>query len=200
MLIKKVDYKLYLQKCIRESVRLKEGLLERTDEIEKIADIVIECSKRKGKILICGNGGSAADSQHIATELVNMYKIPNRSAIGALALPTDIVQSTAWANDHSCSAEYAFSRQVEAYARKGDILWGISTSGNAQNVYRAFERGKEIGTFNFALTGEGGGKIKSLADLCFEVHSKDTPRIQESHELFYHLICDLVEKKMFGEK
>jgi len=178
-------------------MRVKEKLLLKVSEIEKIADLVVDCYKRKGKILICGNGGSAADSQHIATELVNMYKIPNRSAIAALALPTDIVQSTAWSNDHGCSAEYAFARQVEAYAREGDILWGISTSGNAQNVYRAFEKGKEVGTFNFALTGEGGGKIKSLADLCFEVPSRDTPRIQEAHELVYHLICDLVEKKLF---
>jgi D-sedoheptulose 7-phosphate isomerase len=192
-----MDYNLYVQSCIRENMRVKEKLLLKVSEIEKIADLVVDCYKRKGKILICGNGGSAADSQHIATELVNMYKIPNRSAIAALALPTDIVQSTAWSNDHGCSAEYAFARQVEAYAREGDILWGISTSGNAQNVYRAFEKGKEVGTFNFALTGEGGGKIKSLADLCFEVPSRDTPRIQEAHELVYHLICDLVEKKLF---
>ena len=187
----------YLKDCITESARLKYGLLKKTDEIEEIANRVVKCYSHGGKILICGNGGSAADSQHIATELVNMYKIPNRKSLAALALPTDIVQSTAWANDHGSSAEYAFARQVEAYARKGDILWGISTSGNAQNVYRAFEKGKEIGTFNFSLTGEGGGKIKSLSNLCFEIPSKDTPRIQEAHELVYHLICDLVEKKLF---
>ena len=189
----------YLKECITESARLKYHLFEKTDEIEEIANMVVKCYSHGGKILICGNGGSAADSQHIATELVNMYKIPNRKALAALALPTDIVQSTAWANDHGSSAEYAFARQVEAYARKGDILWGISTSGNAQNVYRAFEKGKEVGTFNFSLTGEGGGKIKSLSNLCFEIPSKDTPRIQEAHELVYHLICDLVEKKLFSK-
>ncbi len=192
-----MDYSLYLQKCIKDSVEIKESLLLRVKEIEEIADKFVECYNNKGKVLICGNGGSAADSQHIATELVNMYKIPNRKSLSALALPTDIVQSTAWANDHGSSAEYGFSRQVEAYAREGDILWGISTSGNAQNIYRAFEKGKELGTFNFALTGEGGGKIKSLADLCFEIPSRDTPRIQEAHELVYHLLCDLIEKKLF---
>ena len=195
----KKDFDRYLKDCITESAKLKYHLLEKTDEIEEIANRVVKCYNHKGKILICGNGGSAADSQHIATELVNMYKISNRRSLAALALPIDIVQSTAWANDHENSAEYAFARQVEAYARKEDILWGISTSGNAQNVYRAFEKGKEIGTFNLSLTGEGGGKIKSLSNLCFEIPSKDTPRIQEAHELVYHLICDLVEKKLFGK-
>ena len=193
-----MNYSDYLQDSIRDNISIKENLLQRTGEIEKIADEIVKCYNQKGKILICGNGGSAADSMHIATELVNMYKLPGRSAIPALALPTDTVQSTAWANDHQSSAEFAFARQVEAYAREGDILWGISTSGNAQNVYRAFERGKEIGTYNLAFTGEGGGKLKSLSDICFEIPSKDTPRIQEAHELVYHLICDLVERKLFG--
>jgi phosphoheptose isomerase len=193
-----MDYKKYIQECARESARLKYELIERADEIENIANEIVRCYDRKRKVLVCGNGGSAADSLHIVGELVNEFKIHGRRALSALALPTDIVQATAWANDHGSSSEYGFARQVEAYAREGDILWGISTSGNAQNIYRAFEAGKEIGTFNFALTGEGGGKIKSLADLCFEVPSKDTPRIQEAHELFYHLICDLVEKKLFS--
>jgi D-sedoheptulose 7-phosphate isomerase len=195
-----MDYDSYIGDCIKESVRLKSTLFGRIKEIEQIAEKIIDSYKNKGKVLICGNGGSAADSQHIATELVNMYKISNRKSLSALALPTDIVQSTAWANDHGSSAEYGFSRQVEAYARTGDILWGISTSGNAQNIYRAFEKGRELGTYNFALTGEGGGKLKGLSDLCFEIPSKDTPRIQEAHELVYHIICDLIEKKMFGKE
>lgn len=193
-----MNYSDYIKKCIEENIFLKENLLQRTEEIETIANLIAGCYTSGGKILICGNGGSAADSMHIATELVNMYKISGRPAIPALALPTDTVQSSAWANDNGSSSEYGFSRQVEAYARKGDILWGISTSGNAQNVYRAFEKGKEIGTRNLAFTGEGGGKIKSLADLCFEVPSKDTPRIQEAHEIIYHLVCDLIEKKLFS--
>jgi len=182
-----------------DSINVKRGLFSKINEIKNIVEVIVNCYHNEGKVLICGNGGSAADSQHIATELVNQYKIPGRPALSALALPTDIVQSTAWSNDHENSAEYGFARQVEAYARKGDILWGISTSGNAGNVYRAFEKGKQKGTFNIAFTGQGGGKIKSLADLCFEAPSNDTPRVQEAHELTYHLICDLVEKEIFGQ-
>jgi len=193
-----MNYDLYIRDCIKESIKTKSGLFSKIKEIQTIVDSIVNCYHHDGKILICGNGGSAADSQHFATELVNEYKIRGRPALSALALSMDIVQSTAWANDHGNSAEFGFARQVEAYAKSGDILLGISTSGNAGNVYRAFEKGKQRGTVNIALTGKGGGKIKSLADLCFEVPSNDTPRVQEAHELTYHIICDLVEKELFG--
>lgn len=188
-------YDEYIQRCILDSVKLKDNLLGRIAEIERISDKIVACYKEGGKVLICGNGGSAADSQHIAGELVGRFKL-ERKALNALALSTDTSVLTALSNDYSF--DYIFARQVEAYAKKGDVLFGISTSGNSQNIYLAFEKGREIGTFNLALTGEGGGKIKSLSNFCFEIPSKDTPRIQEAHELTYHIICDLVENKMFG--
>jgi D-sedoheptulose 7-phosphate isomerase len=190
------DYDKYLKECITESARLKYNLFGRIDENEQIADRIVGCYNNRGKILICGNGGSAADSQHITAELVGRYKL-ERPALDARALTTDTSILTAWTNDYNFNG--VFARQVEAYARTGDILWGISTSGNAKNVYHAFEKGKELGTFNLAFTGEGGGKLKLLADLCFEIPSEDTPRIQEAHELVYHLVCDLVEKKLFSK-
>jgi len=191
------DYANYLSECIRESARLKYTLLGRVKEIENIADNIIECYGNGGKILICGNGGSAADSQHIAGELVGRFKLERR-ALDARALTTDTSILTAWSNDHEF--ETIFARQVEASAKKFDILLGISTSGNSKDVIKAFEKGREIGTYNITLTGEGGGRLKCLSDICFEIDSKDTPRIQEAHELIYHLVCDLVEKKMFGKE
>ncbi len=190
-----MDYKGYLDKCIMDNIFLKEDLLKRTNEIEKIADVIAGCYLNKGKVLICGNGGSAADAQHIAGELVGRFKL-ERNALDARALSTDTSILTALGNDYSF--DYIFARQIEAYARTGDVLWGISTSGNSSDVVKAFETGNHFGTYNISFTGEGGGKLKSLSDICFEIPSKDTPRIQEAHELVYHLICDLVEKKLFG--
>jgi len=192
-----MDYDFYIAECIKESARLKYALSGRIKEIEKIADEIVKCYKeRNGRVLICGNGGSAADSQHIAGELVGRFKL-ERPALDARALTTDTSILTAWSNDYDF--ETVFARQVEACARKLDILLGISTSGNSKDVVKAFEKGREIGTYNIALTGEGGGKLKELSDICFDVYSKDTPRIQESHMLIYHIVCDLVEKKMFGK-
>jgi D-sedoheptulose 7-phosphate isomerase len=190
-----MDYSLYIQKCIRENNNISQQLLLKVKEIQFVADSIISCYTAGGKVLICGNGGSAADSQHIAGELVGRFKL-ERKALDARALTTDTSILTAIGNDYSIDS--IFSRQVEAYAKKGDVLLGISTSGNSTDVIKAFEEGRKIGTFNIAFTGEGGGKIKSLTDLCFEVPSRDTPRIQEGHELVYHLVCDLVEKKLFG--
>ena len=192
-----INYNLYVQKCIRESARLKEDLLRRFEKIEKIADSMVSCYSHEGKVLICGNGGSAADSQHIAGELVGRFKL-ERPALAAIALSTDTSIITAWANDYNF--ESVFARQVQAYAKENDILLGISTSGNSKNVVQAFEMGKRIGTCNISLTGEGGGKLKELSDICLDVPSTDTPRIQEAHMLIYHIVCDLVEKKLFCEK
>ncbi|VVB82975.1 Phosphoheptose isomerase [uncultured archaeon] len=190
------SYDAYLKECITDSTKLKIGLFERTSEIEEIANEISECYRKGGKVLICGNGGSAADSQHIAGELVGRFKLERR-ALDARALTTDTSILTAWANDYNFDG--IFARQVEAYAKKGDVLIGISTSGNSADVIKAFEKGRDIWTYNISFTGEGGGKLKELSNICFDVPSKDTPRIQEAHELVYHLICDLVEKKLFGK-
>ncbi|MEK6827701.1 MAG: SIS domain-containing protein, partial [Nanoarchaeota archaeon] len=180
----------YLKECITDSARLKYNLLGRTDEIEKIADEMVECYKKGGKVLICGNGGSAADSMHIAGELSGRFKL-DRKSLEAYSLASDPIKITAIGNDYGF--EYIFSRQVEGSAEKGDVLIGISTSGKSLNVIKGFEKGREIGTYNISFTGKGGGILKSLSDICFEIPSEDTPRIQEAHELVYHLVCDLIE-------
>jgi D-sedoheptulose 7-phosphate isomerase len=192
-----IDYSLYVQRCIRENNQVNEKLLLRGKSLMEIADKIVECYKKTGKVLICGNGGSAADSQHIAGELVGKFKL-ERSPLCAIALSTDTSILTAWSNDYNF--EGVFARQVEAHAKENDILLGISTSGNSKNVIKAFEMGKRIGTYNISLTGEEGRKLKELSDICFDVPSRDTPRIQEAHMLIYHIVCDLVEKKLFGRE
>jgi D-sedoheptulose 7-phosphate isomerase len=190
-----MEYDLYVQSCIRENCRVNEKVLLKFKEIIVIADSIVSSYNAGGKVLICGNGGSAADSQHIAGELVGRFKLERR-ALDARALTTDTSILTALGNDYSLDC--IFARQVEAYGKKGDVLLGISTSGKSKDVIKAFEEGRKIGTCNIALTGDNGGEMKSLADLCFEVPSHDTPRVQEAHELIYHTICDLIEKKLFG--
>ena len=192
-----MGHNLYAQRCILENKRLNEMLFLKVNPLVNAADEIVNCYKKGGKVLICGNGGSAADSQHIAGELVGRFKL-ERKALDAIALSTDTSILTAWSNDYNFDG--IFARQVQAHAKKSDILIGISTSGNSNNVIKAFEMGKEIGTYNISLTGETGGKLKVLSDICLDVPSKDTPRIQEIHTLMYHIICDLVEKKLFGRK
>lgn len=182
-----------IEKRIRESISAKEEFLEQAQNINEVADQIISCFKNKNKVLVFGNGGSAADAQHIAGELVGRYKL-ERKALPAIALTTDTSILTAWSNDYDF--ESVFARQVEALANPDDILLGISTSGNSLNVIRAFEKGKEIGTINISLTGKGGGKIKSISDFNINSSSNDTPRIQECHLVAYHTICELVEKEM----
>jgi len=186
----------YIEKCIRESYGIKNSLVGRTNDIEGIANSLVKCYLRGNKLLVMGNGGSAADSQHITGELVGRFK-KERKALSAIALSTDTSILTALGNDYGY--DLIFARQVEAHAKPQDVLLGISTSGNSKNVIQAFRKGKEIGTYNISLTGEGGGKLKDLSDICLDVPSRDTPRIQEAHELIYHIVCDLVEKKLFGE-
>ncbi|VVB82484.1 Phosphoheptose isomerase [uncultured archaeon] len=185
----------YIKEKISESINVKNSLFGKMDYILDISEKIVECYEKGKKLLIFGNGGSAADSQHIAGELVGRFKI-DRNPLAAIALTTDSSIMTAWANDKHF--DHVFSRQVEALANPGDTLLGISTSGNSPNVINAFAKGKIIGTYNISLTGEDGGKLKELSDICLDVASKDTPRIQEAHGLIYHIVCDLVEKKIFG--
>ena len=154
--------------------------------IDPIAERLAEALRAGGKILIMGNGGSAADAQHIAAELVGRYKV-ERPGLPAIALSTDSSILTAWSNDYSY--ETVFSRQVETLAKPGDVVWGISTSGNSGNVVRAFEAAREIGVTTFGMLGRDGGKLAALSDISIVVPLAETDRIQTAHMLIYHGLC-----------
>ena len=155
-----------------------------------------ECLQAGHKILIFGNGGSAADAQHIAAEFVNRFRI-ERPPLAAVALTTDTSALTAIGNDYHF--DQVFSKQVQALGKKGDIAWGISTSGNSPNVVLATEAAKEMGIYTLGMTGTGG-KMASLADLTFKVASDITARIQETHITIAHILCELVDRILFAEQ
>ena len=180
---------------MQESIDCKNDFIDQADNIQAVADKIIESLKNGGKVLLCGNGGSAADCQHIAGEFVGRFKL-ERKSLPAIALTTDTSILTAWSNDYEF--ESVFARQVEALGKQGDVLIGISTSGNSKNIVKAFEKGKEIGTVNISLTGNDGGVIKQVSDLNINVNNNSTPRIQECHVLAYHIFCGLVEKGMIN--
>jgi len=193
-----VDMKKKIQEVFEESIRVKEKVIEdQIDTIDRIARLVIRTLKRGGKVLLCGNGGSAADSQHIACELVGRFKM-ERPPLPAIALSTNTSNLTSLANDYSYSE--VFKRQVKALARKNDLLIGISTSGKASNVVEAIKAAKELGISTVAFTGRDGGPLAREADISFKVPSDETPRIQESHITAGHAICELVERELFTSK
>ena len=163
--------------------------------IEKIAETIIKCYKNNGKVIFFGNGGSCADSMHLATELVSRYYF-DRKSLPAIAL-TGNVSLTAIGNDYTY--EEVFAKQVEGFVNKGDVVIGISTSGNSENVIKAVEKAKELGGITIAFTGKRGGLLKNRVDLCLNISSDDTPRIQEGYMLAGHIICELVEKELFGK-
>lgn len=156
------------------------------DGIDPVARAIADALRGGGKILVMGNGGSAADAQHIAAELVGRFKI-ERPGLPAIALSTDSSILTAWSNDYSF--ETVFSRQVEALARPGDIVWGISTSGNSANIVRAFKAARAIGVTTFGLLGRDGGRMAALSDLSVIVPLSETDQIQTAHLLIYHALC-----------
>ena len=169
---------------------------------EKLAESVAECALllihalQKGhKILTMGNGGSAADAQHFAAEMVGRF-LMERKALPAIALTTDTSILTAVGNDYGF--DNVFKRQVEALAEPGDVLIGISTSGNSTNIKRAFEVGTEVGAKTIGLLGRDGGEIASKTDFNLTVSSLETPRIQEAHLVIIHILCDLIEKGLFA--
>ncbi len=164
-------------------------------EVERLAFLCTDALKNGHKIMFCGNGGSAADSQHLAAELVGRYKM-NRPAMNALALTVDTSILTAVGNDYGYDT--VFSRQVEGVGQAGDVLVGLSTSGNSRNIVLAFELAKEKGITTVALTGQGGGEMKEMADYCLAVPSCATNNIQEMHIAVGHLICELVERNIHG--
>ena len=179
---------------IEESIEVKEALHEsQVDNIEKAARVIINSLKGGGKLLVFGNGGSAADSQHIVAELVGRFK-KERPAIAAIALTTNTSILSAIGNDYGYDA--TFSRQVEALGRKGDVVLGLSTSGNSKNVIAALKNAKSAGIKTVCLTGAGGGAMKDSCDVLIAVDSKNTPRIQESHILIGHILCELIEDEL----
>lgn len=166
-----------LQTCFTE---------EYLDSVKQSASLLAETLKAGGKLLIMGNGGSAADAQHIAAELIGRYKIERRG-LAAIALTTDSSILTAWSNDYSY--ETVFSRQVEALGQPGDIVWGISTSGNSKNVIRAFESAKSMGLTSLGMLGRDGGRLAAMSDIAMVVPLEATDQIQTAHLLTYHTLC-----------
>ena len=167
---------------------------ELTPQIESAVLLLVDAFREGNKILVMGNGGSAADAQHFVAEMVGRFKLERR-ALPGLALTTDSSILTAIGNDYGFVC--VFSRQIEANAVSGDVVVGISTSGNSPNVQKALEVAAEKGCRTIALLGRDGGSIKEVADLSLIVPSHDTPRIQEGHIAIIHIICDLVEKALF---
>ncbi len=162
--------------------------------IEDVANIIVSCFKHDGKVLFCGNGGSAADAQHLAAEFSGRF-YTDREPLYAEALHVNTSYLTAVANDYSYNE--VFARLVKAKGRKGDVLIGLSTSGNSGNIVEAFKVAKERGMIIVGLTGETGGKMKEFCDFLINIPSSDTPRIQECHITVGHIICQLVEEKYF---
>lgn len=167
-----------------------------TKEVEKVAKILTKAIESGNKILICGNGGSAADAQHFAAELTGRYK-KERKGLAAIALSVDTSALTAIGNDYGF--EFVFSRQVEALAKSGDVLFGISTSGNSANVLNAAKTAKELGAMVVGLSGRDGGALNQISDINLVMPDNDTPRIQELHILVIHILCDIIERKCLAK-
>jgi D-sedoheptulose 7-phosphate isomerase len=191
------DYSSEIKKQIEDSISVKKLLLEKNvDIINKISELIVKAYENNNKILWMGNGGSAADSQHLACELVSKFRLV-RKAIPSISLTTNTSILTAISNDFNYVN--IFERQVEALAENGDILIGISTSGKSKNIIEAFKTGKKIGTVNVGFTGEYIDDFENHVDYIIPISSNDTPRIQESHIMIGHILCDIVEEHLFGE-
>ncbi|MDP1803519.1 MAG: D-sedoheptulose 7-phosphate isomerase [Bacteroidota bacterium] len=190
----------FIKSKIEESVKLKTSLLSNTEilnSVNAVVNDIVTSYKNGGKVLWCGNGGSAADAQHLAAELSGRFYY-DRPPLFSEALHVNTSYITAVANDYSYDIIY--SRLVEAMGKKGDVLIGLSTSGNSGNVIKALEKANAMGITTVAFTGESGGKIKGLSKYLINIPSSDTPRIQECHMLLGHTICELVEMNLFPKK
>lgn len=180
------------------SIATKQAILADDDflrRIEQAARLLTDTFRSGGKALFCGNGGSAADAQHIAAELSGRF-YTDRPPLFAEALHVNSSYVTAVANDYGY--EHVFSRMLQAAGRHGDVLVAISTSGNSVSILNAIEKAREAGMSVIGLTGAGGGKMRDVCDVLLNVPSSDTPRIQESHILIGHVLCEIVEKELFG--
>ena len=189
-----------IPQSITESIAAKEAMLNDNDflsRIESAAEIITTSLRGGGKIHFCGNGGSAADAQHLAAELSGRFYF-DRPPLNAEALHCNTSYLTAVGNDYGY--DLVFSRLLRGTAKPGDVIVGISTSGNSKNILKAFEVAREMDVKIIAMTGESGGQMKEYADILLNVPSTDTPRIQESHIMIGHIICELVETALFGGK
>ena len=180
------DYIIKSAEALKESVIL-------SDDIEESIKAIIECFKNGNKVVLFGNGGSAADAQHIAAEFIGRFEL-NRESYPALALTTDTSILTALSNDYSF--DIVFSRQCESLVSPGDVIIGISTSGNSKNVLNGLRKAKEMGGITIGMLGNDGGKIKDVVDISLIVQSSSTARIQEVHRTISHIICQIVEIQM----
>jgi D-sedoheptulose 7-phosphate isomerase len=188
-----------VKEIIESSIAVKQKILNDEAMLKKICDAVNAVAtafKNGNKVLFCGNGGSAADAQHLAAEFSGRF-YKDRKALPSEALHCNTSYVTAVANDYSYDVIY--SRIVEGTGVSGDVLVGLSTSGNSKNIIKAFEVAREKNIITIGFTGESGGTMKDLSDYLFNIPSKDTPRIQESHIMIGHIICELVEQKLFSE-
>ncbi len=189
--------KSFIKNIIQQSIEVKQSLLENElllESIENIAQQMVDTFKRGGKVLFCGNGGSAADAQHIAAELSGRFYI-DRDPLFAEALHVNSSYLTAVANDYSFDEVYA--RMVKAMGRSGDVLIGISTSGNSKNIVKAIDMANNLNMITVGFTGISGGKLKEKCKYLVNVPSTDTPRIQESHIMIGHILCEITENLIF---
>jgi len=189
----------YVVQEFKASVAVKESILSDAgfmEQVTQMGHLLIDCYEAGNKLLVAGNGGSAADAQHIAAEFVSRFNF-DRPGLPALALTTDTSILTAVGNDYGY--DQLFRRQIEANGSAGDVFMGISTSGNSPNVLLALEAAREKGITTFGLTGRSGGKMRALCDHCLCVPSTETPRIQEAHILIGHTLCAMVELALFEQ-
>ena len=167
------------------------------EEIVRAADLIAEALREGKKLLVFGNGGSAADAEHICAELVGRF-LRDRRGLPAIALSSNGAILTAWSNDKGF--ESVFERQIEALGQPGDVAWGISTSGNSPNVVAAMKAARAAGLRTIGLTGAGGGEVAAYSDVLLAVPVRETPQIQEAHMVTYHSICSIVEQRLFGKE
>lgn len=192
-----LDTSLIFSRAIAEHLNVVTSLRELEPLLQRIAEQMARAILARGKVLWCGNGGSAADSQHLAAELMGRFR-RERPGLASIALTTDTSILTAVANDYGY--EKVFQRQVEGLCAKGDVLVGISTSGASKNVCAALQTAKSIGAFTVAFTGERGAEMAEIAHVSLRVPSKDTARIQEAHILCGHMICDWIEQRVCAQQ
>ena len=186
-----------IKNIVGSSIKVKQDVLQNEELLKTVEDciaVIVKAFRSGNKVLFCGNGGSAADAQHLAAEFSGRF-YTDRDALPAEALHCNTSYMTAVANDYSYDVIY--SRLIKGIGNKGDVLVGLSTSGNSKNIYNAFEVAKEKGMITIAFTGLTGGTMKGLSDYLINVPSTDTPRIQESHILLGHIVCQLVEAEYF---
>ena len=182
---------------IKEHIEVINKTLDlQQEKIKEIVNLILDCYRNKGKVVLFGNGGSAADAQHIAAELVGKYKM-ERKSLPAIALSTNTSIMSAIGNDYGF--DKVFERQVEGMVNQEDVVIGISTSGNSENVLKGVMTAKKIKAKTIALTGNNGGKLKDMVDILLNIPSENTPRIQEAHIAISHIICGLVEINIFKE-